>query len=323
MYRAFRTSDVEEDRAISAWDSFVSETLIGVECASDRSGYFDATFQQLAIKDTSVSRIVSAPHPGSPINVSLSERFAREAPEDSLLMLWQKSGAVEVNHGSKDHRVTSGNVLIIDPTRAYHMEVEDQIEQVVFAVSRHKAIMNGLWSTELARSVIPLDQRQAGFMDSMVQGLCEHGGAVEGMHAYRMMNVANDIMLDHLAETVLAMDGQRVSLRRRHTLVEIKAFVESSIGTMDLTPEGIAEDFKISRRHLDSLFAEVGLTAAKFITNRRIAKASEMLSGDAFCQLSIAQIAFAVGFQDLSYFNRQFKAQIGLTPSAYRKAGTA
>jgi AraC-like DNA-binding protein len=53
-----------------------------------------------------------------------------------------------------------------------------------------------------------------------------------------------------------------------------------------------------------------------FLNEYRVARACNLLSGDAY---SIIQVCYASGFNNVSNFNKQFKAVTGQTPSDYRR----
>ena len=58
-----------------------------------------------------------------------------------------------------------------------------------------------------------------------------------------------------------------------------------------------------------------GKTLVSYMNELKIRRATELLinSND-----SIFDISFAVGYQNCSYFNKQFKTIIGMTPGEYR-----
>jgi len=58
------------------------------------------------------------------------------------------------------------------------------------------------------------------------------------------------------------------------------------------------------------------MSIRKYIKLKRIKKAIELLSDD---YLPIQQIAYSVGYEDVSHFNRVFKSICKMTPSAFRK----
>ena len=71
----------------------------------------------------------------------------------------------------------------------------------------------------------------------------------------------------------------------------------------------------------ESLFArhfkkENFMSVRKYIKLKRIKKSIELLSDDS---LAIQQIAYSVGYEDVSHFNRVFKSICKITPSAFRK----
>ncbi|SBV50225.1 transcriptional regulator [Xanthomonas bromi] len=60
----------------------------------------------------------------------------------------------------------------------------------------------------------------------------------------------------------------------------------------------------------------LGQTFSGFVNALRIAEAQRLLAGDE----DILYLALAVGFGSKASFNRVFRAQVGCTPSDYRRA---
>ncbi|HZP03467.1 MAG TPA: DNA-binding response regulator [Terracidiphilus sp.] len=58
-----------------------------------------------------------------------------------------------------------------------------------------------------------------------------------------------------------------------------------------------------------------GVTFRDFVVRVRIARAAELLKQS---RVSVTEAAFVVGFNDLSYFARMFRRQLGVSPSHYR-----
>jgi len=86
----------------------------------------------------------------------------------------------------------------------------------------------------------------------------------------------------------------------------------------ELSLTKVAKFVNISRNHLSDKFKEVtGVNFVHYIARTRTEKARELLANS---NLRISEIAFAVGFQSLSQFNRVFKKLTGKSPSAYRAA---
>jgi AraC-like DNA-binding protein len=86
----------------------------------------------------------------------------------------------------------------------------------------------------------------------------------------------------------------------------------------ELSLTKVAKFVNISPNHLSEKFKEVtGVNFVDYIARTRTEKARERLQNSS---LRISEIAFAVGFQSLSQFNRVFKTLTGKSPSAYRAA---
>ena len=82
----------------------------------------------------------------------------------------------------------------------------------------------------------------------------------------------------------------------------------------------IAELYAIERRRLAYLFEKhTGLSPNTYITEYRVSKSKSLLER---AELSIAEIAETVGYEDCFYYSRVFKKQTGMSPSAYRKQQT-
>ena len=63
-----------------------------------------------------------------------------------------------------------------------------------------------------------------------------------------------------------------------------------------------------------------GMNVIDYIRMVRLNKAKELIG---ISSLSLTEIAYKVGFNDLAYFSRIFKKSVGMTPNEYRKTATA
>lgn len=78
----------------------------------------------------------------------------------------------------------------------------------------------------------------------------------------------------------------------------------------------LASQACMSTDHFIRLFKqEVGCTPARFLIDRKMMKAKLMLASES---LSTKEIAYSLGYDDVSYFTRIFKKHVGTTPKLYR-----
>jgi AraC-like DNA-binding protein len=67
------------------------------------------------------------------------------------------------------------------------------------------------------------------------------------------------------------------------------------------------------------LFQSDGTSVTEFVREERLKRAHAMLLSPRFAVRKIAEVAYAAGFNDLSYFNRAFRRRFGHSPSAVRE----
>ncbi len=86
-----------------------------------------------------------------------------------------------------------------------------------------------------------------------------------------------------------------------------------------LTLDGIAARYGHNPSYFSRLFhQEAGLPLVEFINRCRVEKSCQLLKRT---EAPIVEIAVAVGYNNLSHFNRSFRRFIGMTPREYRSAG--
>ena len=99
-------------------------------------------------------------------------------------------------------------------------------------------------------------------------------------------------------------------------LRRIKEFVDAHI-SKEIGISELASLAGLSQFHFIRAFKHsVGLSPYQYVLSERINVAKEMLST---CDLSVADVALAVGFSDVSQLNRVFRKLIGVTPTAFRR----
>ena len=94
-------------------------------------------------------------------------------------------------------------------------------------------------------------------------------------------------------------------------------FISAHYGD-ELSLGKVARAANTSPNYFSEKFKEAtGTTFVNYVARARFEKAAELLRD---ANLRVSEIAFAVGFQSLSQFNRVFKKFAGKSPTAYRVA---
>lgn len=107
---------------------------------------------------------------------------------------------------------------------------------------------------------------------------------------------------------------------RAARLLAIKSDIDTRLGESDFSVNAIATAHDVTPRYVQILFEREGTTFSEYLLARRLDRAHRMLENPRFVGLTITAIAFEVGFNDLSYFNRSFRRRFGSAPSDVRAA---
>jgi AraC-like DNA-binding protein len=132
-------------------------------------------------------------------------------------------------------------------------------------------------------------------------------------HVYDLFALA----LGATREAAEIANGRGVRAAR---LRAIKMDLATNLGHAELSINAVAARHRVTPRYVQMLFETDGTTFSEFLLGQRLALAYRMLTGPRSGDRTIGSIAFDVGFNDLSYFNRTFRRRFGATPSDVRAA---
>lgn len=98
---------------------------------------------------------------------------------------------------------------------------------------------------------------------------------------------------------------------------QIKTYVLENISNSQLSVPIIADYFDFSDDYLGRIFKKyTGVSLISYITHIRLNQACRLLKNT---QLTLTEIALAVGYSNSNYFCRVFKKQLNTTPNDFRK----
>ncbi len=105
-------------------------------------------------------------------------------------------------------------------------------------------------------------------------------------------------------------------------LYELKAYVEKEKPylTPSLTIDELAKNLSIPSKHLSQVINEhLNKNFFDFVNSYRVEEAKRYLLNSMNNHLTILYIAFEVGFNSKTAFNRAFKKQVGMSPTHFKK----
>ena len=103
-------------------------------------------------------------------------------------------------------------------------------------------------------------------------------------------------------------------------LADLTAIVEANLGRSELGVDDVARSLGLSRVQLyRKVKAVLGTGVTDFIQNLRLTKSRQLLLDES---LTIAEVAYQLGFSSPSYFSTSFKARYQVSPSEFRALHT-
>ena len=103
----------------------------------------------------------------------------------------------------------------------------------------------------------------------------------------------------------------------RPEIEQVLAYIERNL-TRPISRQDLARQAAFAPSYFSALFREAtGTTIPEYINARRVSRAQELLREP---QTRVSAVCYAVGFRDLSNFNRVFKRLVGQTPREYRRS---
>jgi AraC-like DNA-binding protein len=118
---------------------------------------------------------------------------------------------------------------------------------------------------------------------------------------------------DRDAGHVARMRGQRAA--RLH---EILHAISTNFADPACSARTVAHKLGLSPRYVNELLQETGSSLAERVLELRLQQARAMLADSRYDRLKVVEIAYACGFNEVSYFNRCFRRRFGTTPTQFR-----
>lgn len=164
--------------------------------------------------------------------------------------------------------------------------------------------------------------RHKAFSKITVKEIIEHCDVnkLSNEIAIKIENTTSYTGLQKLCDEILT---KYCELVQNHHYKNVKPLIrEAIIYTLsnlsdNLSVQIVAGSLHVNPDYLSHLFVqETGIHFAAFINQERIKQAASLLLHTHY---PIKQIALAVGYNNISYFSKEFQKQNHMTPSQYRK----
>jgi 2-isopropylmalate synthase len=135
---------------------------------------------------------------------------------------------------------------------------------------------------------------------------------------YWGVGMDEDIIRASISALVVAvnklLEVKKVESVQDERFLAMQNYIQVNYQTVTLSE--LAEEFHLSEPYVSKYIKEKsGKTFGDLVQNARMKKARTLLRNSS---MTVENIAYAAGYQNVEHFNRQFKKKFGITPVEYR-----
>lgn len=228
-----------------------------------------------------------------------------------------ESGSIALTQNGRTIESGPGTLVLMDV--AAPLDTEQRGAATALAVTLPGELLRSLIDDIDDRPIVAISAEHglAALLRDMVLGLwrehehlSEHDGINLPMALIRMVGSVFEDARDRGA------DGRWSAVR--HHLARIVRAIERGLGDPDFSADAVAQELGLSKSYLYSITGQAGTSFGRLLMQRRLERARQMLADPALAARSVTDVAFAVGFRELSHFSRRFHGLFGASPREYR-----
>lgn len=255
-------------------------------------------------------RIAEARTP--PLRLQVADQ--REQP--TVIVWLQLDGQCQLSQRDQTLDITTGHLCLLRSARPLAVTLAPARVALVALPESEIADRFPLWRAALLRPIALQAGMPAFFLDaisSLLRWQESIGEPIGDQVADAMLDLIGAVICCAVPDTSGCLER---SLHRRQ---QVKRYIQRHLQEPDLSAETIARAIKLSVRQVHRLFAEESQSLMRWIWTRRLEACHQDLQRDPLGRRSLAEIAYAWGFNDQAHFSRAFRRQFGVSPSKLRQ----
>jgi AraC-like DNA-binding protein len=308
----FSTGNLPKRARLPYWSEFFGRHVIRTQIEADAEAQFDADATLWSTNGLRVHWVA----------YSAGARVTRpreliSAEDDRIALLIDRAGTATFSQAGHEVALERGGGVAILQTEPAWMAFPHARYMAV--VAPRKALQPLMRAVEdRAGHHIPAATEALRLLPGYVDLLRRAPGVSDREVVALAVAHIHDLMALALGAT---RDGAALALGRgvrAARLNAIKAYVGENLAEPDLSAQSTAAHYGLTPRYIQMLFEGEGTTFSTFVREQRLLWAHNMLRSPRYAGHAISSIAYAVGFGDLSHFNRSFRSSFGASPKEIR-----
>lgn len=294
------------------WRDAISDAYVPLEPERAGAPSFAGRIDGLMLPGLRSSTITAEAH-----EVSLSARgMARRGGSPFFVNLLHHGEAV-VSQDGQSLLARAGDVYVVDCDSPWNVGFRNSFSMFCIEIEDERLRPRLGRSGRLASPVLPGDSGTGRILASYMR-------LVQDLPPDDLLQVQS-LMVDHCSELLSRAQQseapeERAQRVRQETLARILALMRRRLQDPNLTPESASAELGISRSYLYKILAEGGHSFSAYVRQCRLDECRRLLIEQP--RRPVSDIAADWGFDDVSTFNRAFRARFGQAPGQLRTQGS-
>jgi acetamidase/formamidase/AraC-like DNA-binding protein len=307
--RRFSTDAFPDKLRQAAWAEVLAKALIGCGApATQLDGYVSSRNSALdsIFMDLSSSPQVWLPHPGN------ARRYG-----NAVLVLALLEGSALVTEGDESIALTAGEIILLDPTRRWRVELNTRFRAVVIKLESASFVLRLVRTSGQDLNTISSATGVGAVCLNLVRSIADELDQLSGPDMLPIEATLTELLVTCLSHVDADTFDESTSVQLGH-LRRVCRSLEARLGDAELTIDDIGQMEGLSTRYVQKLFKVGSTTFSEYLKERRLERCRIDLANRALAHFTIAELCFRWGFGDAANFSRAFTARFGISPKAFR-----
>jgi len=245
----------------------------------------------------------------------------REDATDVAVLWFVKRGRLCISHQSGQSTAEAGEFAITQSMTPFYIECQpdgESLHEVLHIIVPAHVFRRFVPHEIRSGFTVPGHRREFAIAERILVEVFEDPGELRESVEQLLVDSALAVVAQVLQDTAGCAPARQSLPDIR--LQDALRYIDIHLSDPGLTIAMVAEANAISPRYLSFLLKQNGTPFSELIWDKRMEIASRWLASSRPGEISIAQVAFRVGFKSPAHFSRMFKRVFKIGPREYRAA---
>ena len=257
-----------------------------------------------------------------PVRIALGEssnyeaiRGRREVANDSgdhYSIYTQLHSHTVISQCEQTFKFAPNDIAVSDLRHPFRANLADGGRRITTVIPCELINRRAPWMRKVALRRLAADSPYADLVRCHIVTMARDAAMSESASALLTENICNLLAL------ATAPDVPLGSMQTELQVEAMLAYCRRYLHDAELTPQCVADHIGVSVRTVHTRFNKIGQTFGRWMLEERLNACKLALRDPTQGRLKIAEIAYRWGFNDLSHFNKSFRARFDQTPAEWR-----